>query len=140
MKRELFVPVVAAVIRRADGRVLLAQRLPGGPHGGLWEFPGGKVEAGETPEQALAREIHEELGVAVVVGKHLLTVEHVYPHIKIRLMAYVCSLPDGAPRPLHCQDLRWASPTQLTERPMPAADLPIAEHFSASLASRRGER
>ncbi len=121
------IPVVAAVIRRGDGRILLAQRLPGGPHGGLWEFPGGKVEPGETPEGALVREIQEELGVTVAVGDHLLTVEHTYPHLAIRLMAYCCRLNDaGKPRPLHCQDLCWVLPDELLDRPLPAADLPIA--------------
>jgi 8-oxo-dGTP diphosphatase len=130
------IPVVAAVIRRADGRVLLAQRLPGGPHGGLWEFPGGKVEDGETPEAALAREIREELGVTVVVGDPLLTVEHAYPHLVIRLMAYSCRLADGTePRPLLCQELRWVPPAGLLARPMPAADLPIARLLRASNGS-----
>jgi len=129
-------PVVAAVVRRSDGHVLLAQRLPGGPHGGLWEFPGGKVEAGETPEEALAREIHEEMGVRVGVGGHLLSVEHTYPHISIRLMAYACRLEDGCePRPLHCQALCWVPPGGLLGHPMPAADLPIARLVSGRVGS-----
>lgn len=118
--------VVAAVIRRGDGRVLLAQRLPGGPHGGLWEFPGGKVEAGESPEAALRREIREELGVEVEVGGTLLAVDHDYPHVRIRLSAYSCTLVDGVPRPLHCQDFAWALPEEFGSYPMPAADLPVA--------------
>lgn len=127
--------VVAAVIRRADGRILLAQRLPGGPHGGLWEFPGGKVEPGETPAGALVREIQEELGITVAVGEPLLTVEHTYPHLAIRLMAYDCRVSKGSPRPLHCQDFCWVSPARLLERPMPAADLPIAGLVAGRLGS-----
>ncbi|MDF1553273.1 MAG: 8-oxo-dGTP diphosphatase MutT [Deferrisomatales bacterium] len=127
--------VVAAVIRRADGRILLAQRLPGGPHGGLWEFPGGKLEPGETSEEALVREIREELGITVEVGERLLTVEHTYPHLAIRLTAYDCRVSKGAPRRLHCQDLCWVSPAGLLERPMPAADLPIARLVSGRLGS-----
>jgi len=119
--------VVAAVIRGDDGRVLLAQRLPGGPHGGLWEFPGGKVEAGESQEAALRREIREELGVEVEVGGALLSVDHDYPHVRIRLSAYACTLAAGVPRPLHCQDFAWVLPEEFGSYPMPAADLPVAE-------------
>ena len=128
------IPVVAAVIRRGDGCVLLAQRLSCGPHGGLWEFPGGKVEAGETLEEALVREIQEELGVTVAVGDHLLSVEHSYPHIAIRLIAFSCTLLVGEARPLCCQDLRWVAPAQLAEHSMPAADLPIATHLAGEVA------
>jgi len=118
--------VVAAVIRRGDGRVLLAQRLPVGPHGGLWEFPGGKVEEGESREAALRREIQEELGVEVEVGRALLSVDHDYPHVRIRLHAYSCTLAAGVPRPLHCQDFAWVLPEEFGSYPMPAADLPVA--------------
>lgn len=126
------IPVVAAVIRRDDGRVLLVRRPPGGAHGGLWEFPGGKVEGGETPERALVREIQEELGVSVTVGSHLITVEHAYPHLAIRLMAYDCILQAREPTPLHGQELRWEVPERLTEWPMPDADVPIARLLHSS--------
>jgi mutator protein MutT len=129
---ERYLPVVAAVIRRGDGCILLARRPPGGPHGGLWEFPGGKVESGETPEQALVREIREELGVTVVVEAHLHTVEHEYPHVAIRLMAHSCTLTGDEPLPLHGQELCWVSPTQLLQRPLPAADVPIARMLRGS--------
>jgi len=120
-----WVPVVAAVIRRGDGRVLLARR-PRGAHAGLWEFPGGKVEPGERPEQALARELREELGIGVEVGEAMLTVEHRYPHIAIRMTAYGCRLVSGKPRGLHGQQVVWAGPDELLSFPMPEADVPIA--------------
>lgn len=129
--------VVAAVLRDGRGRVLLAQRLPGGHHGGLWEFPGGKVELGETPEAALARELAEELGIEVVVGEEVLAVDHAYPHLRLRLTAYACTLVAGTPRALHCQDFAWVPPADLARYPMPEADLPIAGLLGQS---RRGVR
>ena len=89
--------VVAAVIER-DGAVLLARRKPGGPHGGLWEFPGGKVELNELPEEALAREIYEEFGVAVEIGEFIVASVHAYAHVAVDLRAYAVRLLDGAPR------------------------------------------
>lgn len=122
-------PVVAAVLRDGRGRVLLARRLPGGPHGGLWEFPGGKVEEGEAPEEALARELLEELGVGVAVGEEVACVDHAYPHLHIRLTAYFCTLVSGDPVPLHCQEVAWVEPAELLSRPMPEADRPIARRL-----------
>lgn len=124
-------PVVAAVLRDAQGRVLLARRLPGGPHGGLWEFPGGKIEPGETPREALARELAEELGIQVAVSDELLAVDHSYPHLRIRLTAYACTLAAGAPAPLHCQEFAWVSPGDLASYPMPEADVPIARKLAS---------
>lgn len=123
------VEVVAAVIRGDDGRVLLARRLPGGPHGGLWEFPGGKVEPGETHRQALARELAEELGVEAAVGDEVLAVDHAYPHLSLRLTAYACTLLAGIPAPLHFQALAWVLPEDLASYPMPEADAPIARRL-----------
>jgi len=120
------VPVVAGVLQHGQGRILLARRLPGGPHGGLWEFPGGKVEAGESPEEALARELVEELGIEVAVGEEVLAVDHAYPHLTLRLTAYACALVAGDPTPLHCQEFAWVRPEAFGAYPMPEADLPIA--------------
>ena len=120
------VHVVAAVIRDGAGRVLLARRPPGGPHAGLWEFPGGKVEPGETPEAALAREILEELGVVVAVGARVAAVDHDYSHLSIRLCAYRCRVVRGEPRGADGQPVAWVRPRDLPAWPLPEADVPVA--------------
>ncbi|MDW7709546.1 MAG: (deoxy)nucleoside triphosphate pyrophosphohydrolase [Deferrisomatales bacterium] len=125
----VFLPVVAAVLRDGRGRVLLARRPPGGPHGGLWELPGGKVEAGESSREAVARELREELGVVVAVGGEVGSVDHVYPHVAIRLTAYACTLVSGTPEPLQGQELAWVEPAGLLSRPMPAADRPLVRRL-----------
>ena len=122
--------VVAAVIER-DGTVLLARRKPGGPHAGLWEFPGGKVEVGELPELALARELREELGVEVEVGELIAASVHVYAHMAVDLRAYAVRCP-GEVRLLTDHDaLVWAPVAELDRYPMPAADVPIAQALRA---------
>lgn len=119
--------MVAGVLRDGAGRVLLARRHAHSRHGGLWEFPGGKVEAGETSEAALARELREELGVEVAVGREVARVIHAYPHATILLMAHECRLVAGEPRPVDCWEVAWVQPDQFTSYAMPAADLPVAE-------------
>ena len=125
------IPVVAAVIRGDDGRILLARRNPGGPHGGLWEFPGGKVEPGEEPKAALAREILEELGAEVSVEERVLGVDHAYPHVRIFLTAYSCQILSGDPQPLGCWEIAWVDRSDLLRFPMPDADVPIARELLA---------
>jgi mutator protein MutT len=122
--------VTAAVVRR-DGQVLIARRLPSGPRGGLWEFPGGKVEPGESPEEALRRELREELGVAVEVGPLLMRVDHDYPDRAIRLVAYDCTLAAGDPEPLECAEVSWVAPAELVTYPLAPADEPIRERLLA---------
>jgi len=100
------VDVTAAVIRK-NGRLLIAQRPTGGMLGGLWEFPGGKVERGETLEECLRREILEELGIEIEVGQPVTQVKHAYTHFRITLHAYTCRLVRGRPRPLQVADWRW---------------------------------
>jgi mutator protein MutT len=128
-------PVVAGVLRREDGCILLAKRRPGGAHGGLWEFPGGKIEAGETPREALVRELREELGVEVVAGDELLRVEHAYPHLAILLIAVEVRLASGVPRPVQCQELAWVPPGELLSRSLPEADEPIARLLAEAPAA-----
>jgi mutator protein MutT len=116
--------VVAGVIVK-NRRILLARRLPGGAHGGLWELPGGKVEEGEKPEEALRRELREELGIAVRVHGPVLETLHAYPHRTIRLAAYWCRIAAGEPRPLECAEIAWVFPAEMDPYPMPEADEPL---------------
>jgi len=117
--------VAAAVIFR-DGRVLIARRPPDGLLGGLWEFPGGKVEPGEDLALALRREIHEELGVQIEVGQKVGVFNHAYTHYKVTLHAFCCSLTAGEPQALEASALRWTLPDELETFPMGKIDRQIA--------------
>jgi A/G-specific adenine glycosylase len=124
--------VAAAVTTRADGRVLLAQRHIDDMLGGLWEFPGGKQEDGETLSECLAREMREELDVTVAVGERLTVVEHAYTHFRMTLHAFRCCLVDGQPRCLDCADFRWALPAEMAELPMSVADRKVVQALIAN--------
>jgi len=126
------IQVVAAAIIDEDGRVLAAQRGPGMSHAGLWELPGGKIEPGESPEAALAREIREELGLAVAVGAHLDTNRHAYPHIVVHLAAYRCTLVGGSMVLAEHSAVRWLAAGQLGAVTWAAADVPLLEAVRAA--------
>ena len=113
--------VVAAAIIEQDGRWLMARRLKGTHLEGLWEFPGGKVDPGETLEACLARELEEELGVASTVRSLRWSTTHDYPTRRVELHFYDCTI-DGEPRPLLGQELRWVSASELASLPVPEAD------------------
>lgn len=117
--------VVAGVITDVRGRILLARRTRGRDLAGLWEFPGGKVDPGETAEQALVRELREELGIEATVGEPLIAVPHRYPHKRLRLDVRRVAAYRGTPRGLDGQALAWVPPSKLGSYPMPAADLPV---------------
>ncbi|MGH6629146.1 MAG: (deoxy)nucleoside triphosphate pyrophosphohydrolase [Burkholderiales bacterium] len=124
------IPVVCALIER-DGRVLLAQR-PAGRHLALqWEFPGGKVEPGEEPAAALRREIREELGCDIVIGRELRRFEHTYGTTVIEMIPFVCALMAGTPEP-HPHEhiaLAWVVPRELESYDLAAADLPVVRAY-----------
>ena len=120
--------VTAAVLQR-DGKTLLAKRPSKGLLGGMWEFPGGKVEKGETLESCLVREIHEELDVHVKVGEPLGVYKHAYTHFRITLYAFLCELADGEPRPIEAAELAWVSPADLDKYPMGKVDRQIAKRL-----------
>ena len=122
--------VTAAVIRR-EGRVLLTRRPPGGHLAGLWEFPGGKREANESLEAALARELAEELQIAVRVGERMAAVEHEYPDRVIHLHFFACRLLSGRPSPVGCDALSWVWPGSLAEYAMPPADTGFVARLAA---------
>ncbi len=118
--------VAAAVIRR-DGQILIAQRPLDGMLGGLWEFPGGKQEAGETLPDCLRREIKEELGIDIAVDRPIITVKHSYTHFKITLHAFDCQWLAGEPQALEVADWRWVTFEELATFPFPRTDLRIIE-------------
>jgi 8-oxo-dGTP diphosphatase len=117
--------VVAAILRDAQGRILLAQRGPHGDFPGAWEFPGGKVEAHETPGEALRRELREELGIRIGRTSPLIAVPQRYPHKRIVLDVHRVEDFSGTPQGREGQALRWATPEELALLPMPPADRPV---------------
>ena len=121
-KRSPHYDIVAAAIRK-NGRYLLGKRPAGGMLGGLWEFPGGKVKRGETREQALVREIEEELGIGIVVGRHVISVHHAYSHFAITLHLYLCRHVSGRPKAHDHSELKWIVPREFRQYAFPAADL-----------------
>ena len=125
------VEVVGAVIVK-HGLVLCARRGPGGPLGGLWEFPGGKVEPGETPQEALEREIVEELGCRVRVGAEIATTRHEYDFATIILTTHYCELVAGDPQATEHAELRWIAPRQLGAVEWAPADVPAVERIRSA--------
>ena len=119
------VHVAAAVIRAADGRILIAKRPLDKHQGGLWEFPGGKVEAGETVEAALGRELAEELGIAVTAARPLIQVRHDYPDKQVLLDVWQVTAFEGEPHGAEGQPLAWVEPARLADYRFPAANRPI---------------
>jgi 8-oxo-dGTP diphosphatase len=123
--------VTAVALLDPEGRVLIAQRPEGKAMAGLWEFPGGKVEDGETPEDALVRELAEELGIAVKPPclAPFTFASHTYERFHLLMPLYVCRRWEGVPSPLHHAALKWVRPRDLMARkdafPMPEADLPL---------------
>jgi len=116
--------VVVGVIER-DGRVLIDKRPSGGLLGGLWEFPGGKVRPGESLEEALHREVLEEIGIGIRVGELIATVDHAYSHFRIRLHAFRCTYASGTPHCLGCDAIKWVRPDSLGRYAFPAANKKI---------------
>jgi len=114
-----------AVIWHEDGRILIDRRRQEGLLGGLWEFPGGKVEPGETIEACIRREIQEELGIEVEVGDRLITIDHAYSHFRVTLNVHHCRHLSGEPQPLECDEVRWVSLDEIDQFPFPKANIQI---------------
>ncbi len=127
--------VAACALVDADGRVLLAQRPEGKSMAGLWEFPGGKIEPGERPEQSLIRELKEELGIVVrdACLAPLTFASHAYPDFHLLMPLYVCRRWEGTVIPQEGQKLAWVRPNKLQDYDMPPADVPLVSHLMTLL-------
>ena len=124
------VEVAAAVVER-DGRYLITRRLEGTHLAGLWEFPGGKILPGEKPEDALRRELQEELGVEAEVGELIETVDWTYPEKSVRLLFFRCAL-RGEPCPQERQEMLWVETGDLSKYQFPTADLRLIERLAGA--------
>jgi 8-oxo-dGTP diphosphatase len=124
--------VAACALVDTDNRVLIAQRPEGKAMAGLWEFPGGKVEQGETPEQAVIRELQEELAVTVTEPclAPLTFASHDYGEFHILLPLFVCRRWEGRPQPREAQQIKWVRANRLRQFPMPPADEPLISHLA----------
>jgi 8-oxo-dGTP diphosphatase len=131
MSRKVILVAACALID-PDGRVLIAQRPVGRPMAGLWEFPGGKVETGERPEETLIRELKEELGITVNEAclAPLTFASHAYPDFHLLMPLYVCRRWNGTVAAQEGQRLAWVKPNRLKEYPMPPADVPLIPHLT----------
>ncbi|WP_121882127.1 8-oxo-dGTP diphosphatase MutT [Tepidicaulis sp.] len=127
MSDKPIILVAACALADGDGRVLLAQRPEGKSMAGLWEFPGGKVESGETPEVSLIRELKEELGIDVSASclAPLTFASHSYEKFHLLMPLYICRKWEGIAQPLEGQTLKWVAPNRMESYPMPPADEPL---------------
>ena len=122
---------VSAALIFHGGKLLITQRNSNSHLGGLWEFPGGKREAGETFEQCLVREICEELGVKISVGELFEEISHDYPEKSVRLKFFICKLLSGEPQSLDCAAVKWIDKPQLAAHEFPAADARLLEKLKS---------
>ncbi len=129
MAHKKRIEVTAAIIRH-EGKLLITERPEGKHLEGLWEFPGGKKEAGEALEECVKREIREELGIQINPQKLLLSVTHEYETKIVELYAFLCSLVNGSPVPLEGQNIRWVDPEELSLYQFPPPDQKILEFLN----------
>ncbi|ARV61492.1 DNA mismatch repair protein MutT [Nostocales cyanobacterium HT-58-2] len=121
-----------AVIWNDKGQILIDRRRAEGLMGGLWEFPGGKVEPGESIEECIRREIFEELGIEIEVAEHLITIDHTYTHLRVTLTVHNCRYVAGIPQPIECEEIRWVSLDELEQYAFPEANTQIIAALKSS--------
>jgi 8-oxo-dGTP diphosphatase len=127
--------VTAALIER-EGEILLARRRADQSLPGCWEFPGGKIEAGESPEAALVREIEEELGCSIAVGPIFEVVFFAYEAFDLYMLVYRCAIERGTPSARTVAEVAWFAPAAIPELPLPPADYPLARRLAGAAATR----
>ncbi len=120
-----------AIIWNQTGQILIDRRKIGGTMGGLWEFPGGKIEPGETVEACIVREIQEELAIEIAVGEHLISIEHTYPTFHLTLTVHHCQHISGVPQPIESEEIRWVNISNLSNYQFPAANIEIINALQA---------
>ncbi len=113
------------VIWNNKGEILIDRRCQSGEMGGLWEFPGGKIEPNETVEECVSREIKEELGIEVAVGDRLITIEHNYETFKLTLFVHHCRYLSGEPQTIECEEVRWIKVEEIDQYDFPQANIKI---------------
>ncbi|MBX2988718.1 MAG: 8-oxo-dGTP diphosphatase MutT [Bdellovibrionaceae bacterium] len=131
-RRAHWIPVVAGFLRK-DGRILIGQRPENNTLAGQWEFPGGKIELGESPEEALARELREELGIEAEVGELKLACTHTYGDVGILIQFYEIRFWKGEPKAKHHMMLEWIYPEELRDRAIPEANRKILDRIENAL-------
>lgn len=125
--------VGVAVVWNDQGQILIDKRPQTGLLGGLWEFPGGKLELGETVVDCIRREIKEEIGIEIIVGDRLITIDHAYTHFRVTLQVHHCQYLSGQPQPLSCDEIRWVTLDEIDQYPFPKANLQIIVALRQSL-------
>ncbi len=127
-----------AVIWNHQKQILIDRRRSQGTMGGLWEFPGGKIEPGETIPECIQREIEEELGIQIEVKEHLITISHTYTHLRVTLTVHHCYHLTGIPQALECEEIRWVSLDELDQFTFPEANVQIIEALRESTSENFG--
>ncbi len=122
---------VAAIWNQA-GQILIDRRKSGGTMGGLWEFPGGKIEPGETVAECIEREIREELAIEIAVGEHLISIEHTYRTFHLTLTVHHCQHISGVPQPIESEEIRWVNINDLGNYQFPTANIAIINTLQSS--------
>ncbi|HBV97695.1 MAG: hypothetical protein JL50_03370 [Peptococcaceae bacterium BICA1-7] len=127
--------IVTAAVITHGGRVLITRRKEDASRGLKWEFPGGKLEEGEDPEDCIVREIREEIDIDIEVDRIYKAIMHRYPETNILLLAYLCRHVGGSPVPLECSDIQWAPVQRLMDYDLAEADIPIARKLQEDLGN-----